>query len=118
MPPVEADDHAGGQRTDHASMDHARPGAAPPPAPGQAPHPGHEGVSERDPADAVGPGAGGERRAAEPAPVEAEATERLKTLAAELLRDSTVLRAIQTDSALQRRWEKESVQRELTAPRQ
>jgi mono/diheme cytochrome c family protein len=107
MPPMEAEDHTRGQQTDHASMDHARSGPASPPADLQAPpHQGHEGVSERDPAGAAGRGAEPERSAAETAPVDADATEALKTLAAELLRDSVVLREIQADSALQRRWDK------------
>lgn len=57
-----------------------------------------------------------ERHAAEPAHVDADATEKLQTLAAELLRDSVVIARIRVDTALRQRWENDSVRRRLATP--
>jgi mono/diheme cytochrome c family protein len=57
-----------------------------------------------------------DRAAAEPAQVDADATEKLKTLAAELLRDSVVLARIWADTALQRRLENDPLRRQLARP--
>lgn len=59
-----------------------------------------------------------ERPAVDSAQIDTGATQKLKTLAAELIRDSVVMRRIRTDSALRRRWEEENVRRQLTAPPQ
>jgi mono/diheme cytochrome c family protein len=55
-----------------------------------------------------------ERPAAASAQADTAATQKLKTLAAELMRDTTVMGRIRTDSALRRRWEDENVRRQLT----
>lgn len=47
---------------------------------------------------------------------DAEATEKLKTLVAGLLRDSVVSAQVRTDSALRRLWDDERVRRQLTRP--
>lgn len=54
------------------------------------------------------------REAAAPAQAGDAATERLKMLASELLRDSAVSARIQKDSALRRRWENDDVRAQLT----
>jgi Cytochrome C oxidase, cbb3-type, subunit III len=77
---------AGTQGTDHDRTDHSRRAGG---------MPGRRHTAER--------------HAAEPAQVDADATEKLKTLAAELLRDSVVSARIRADSALRRRWENDNV---------
>jgi mono/diheme cytochrome c family protein len=44
------------------------------------------------------------------------ATQKLKVLATELMRDAVVMERIRLDSALRRRWEDENVRRHLTSP--
>ena len=48
--------------------------------------------------------------------IDADATEKLKTLAAALLRDSVVTARIRADTALQRRWENDNVRTQLARP--
>jgi mono/diheme cytochrome c family protein len=88
------------------AMDHDRAGTQAP-SRGGMPAMDHGGMSRRRTAD---------RPEAEPAQVDADATEKLKTLAAELLRDSVVLARIRADSALQRRLENDPVRRQLARP--
>jgi len=57
-----------------------------------------------------------EHHATQPAPADSEATDKLKTLAMELLRDSAVLMRVRADTALQRRVENETVRKQLTEP--
>lgn len=54
--------------------------------------------------------------ATQPTPADADATEKLKTLAAELLRDSVVVTRVRADSMLSRGLENETVRSELTKP--
>jgi mono/diheme cytochrome c family protein len=54
--------------------------------------------------------------AAEPQQREADATAKLQTLAAELLRDSLVVARIRADSALRRRWENDTLRRQMRGP--
>jgi mono/diheme cytochrome c family protein len=99
------------QETGHAAMGHSRSSApmrragAPTLSRGEMPGMRHGAKTA-------------ERPAAERAEVDADATEKLKALAAELLRDSVVTARIRADTALRRRWENDSVRRQLgTAPR-
>jgi mono/diheme cytochrome c family protein len=57
-----------------------------------------------------------EQHGTQPAHADTGATERLKTLAAELLRDSVVLARVRADSMLSRRLENETVRSQLTKP--
>ena len=114
---VEERARAGMPPADHARTDHAGPVAAPPPAAVPAPpHREHEGVAARDRAGVSGPAGAAEQPPAEPAQVDAEATQRLKTLATELLRDAVVVGRIRADSTLRRHWESEAVREQLTPP--
>jgi mono/diheme cytochrome c family protein len=95
--------------TGHSGMDHSR--TTPPMRRAGAPAPSH--------AEMAGMRRGGrtaERPAAQRAEVDADATEKLKTLAAELLRDSVVTARIREDTALRRRWENDSVRRQGATP--
>jgi mono/diheme cytochrome c family protein len=108
--------HAATQEASAAPMEHAHPAdagrpraGAPTPSQPVGPSMDHtrmqrrEGVAERPAADAT--------------QIDTEATEKLKALAAGLMRDPIVMGRIRTDSALRRRWEDEDVRRQLTTPR-
>jgi mono/diheme cytochrome c family protein len=100
---------AGMQEMDHDRTDHSGRAGPIRRAGAQAPSRGemrgmHHGQRNAD------------RRAAERAEVDADATEKLKTLAAELLRDSVVTARIRVDTALRRRWENDNVRTQLARP--
>jgi hypothetical protein len=102
------------QRTGMAGMDHSRmdqsrtASASRRRAPVQAPaHQEHERPLTESAAT---------RAAGESAQIDVEGTEKLKTLAAELLRDPIVLERIRADSALRRRWENANVRKQLGPP--
>jgi mono/diheme cytochrome c family protein len=105
---------AGMQEMDHSRVEHAGAAGATrrtgvrAPSRGAMPGMEHGGMPGRRRT--------AERHAAEPAQVDADATEKLRTLAAELLRDSVVTARIRVDTALQRRWENDSVRRRLARP--
>lgn len=108
-PQAEAHTQEVGDRTGHAHEAEAvqRPGAQTP-SRRRSPRVDHGGMpGHRRVADEATP---------EPAVADTDGTEKLKTLAAELLRDSAVLARVQTDSALRRRWENDSVRTQLTKP--
>jgi mono/diheme cytochrome c family protein len=100
---------ARGAEMDHGAMDHARATDRPPRAgPPVSTHQRHQRLVS---------GSVPQRTAAEEARFDVASTEKLKALAAELLRDTIVLERVRADSALQRHWESESVRRQLTRPR-
>jgi mono/diheme cytochrome c family protein len=106
--------HAGMQETDHDRTGHS-PTAGPIRRTGaQAPSRG--GMPGMDHDRMPGRRGNAERPGAEPAHVDAEATEKVKALVVELLRDSVVLERIRADSALRRRWANDSVRRPLAKP--
>jgi mono/diheme cytochrome c family protein len=101
----------GVQETDQAGMDHSRTAGPIRRAGAQAPSRGEMTGMHHDRRTA-------DRPAAERAEVDADATEKLKTLATELLRDSVVVARIRADSALQRRLDNTSVPRQPARPPQ
>jgi mono/diheme cytochrome c family protein len=105
---------AGMQETDHSRAEHS--GAAGATRRTGVQPPSRGGMPGMDHAGMPGRGRTAERRAAEPAQVDADATKKLQTLAAELLRDSVVTARIRMDTALQRRWENDSVRRRVVSP--
>jgi hypothetical protein len=104
----------GTREMDHDRTEHSGAGGAPrrtsarATSPGHMPGMAHGGLAGRQRTE--------DRPAAEPAQVDADATEKLKTLAAELLRDSVVSARVRADSALQRRWQNDNVRSQLATP--
>jgi mono/diheme cytochrome c family protein len=105
---------AGTQEMDHDRMDHSRT-AAPTRRTG-ARMPSRDRMAGMEHGGMPGRRRSADRPAGEPAQVDADATEKLKTLAAELLRDSVVSARVRADSALQRRWENDNLRSQLARP--
>jgi mono/diheme cytochrome c family protein len=100
----------GESRMDHSRMAGAgRPHAATQP-------PSHQAMTRTDHARMPQRRGVAERAAAEPAHGDTAATQKIKALAAELIRDPVVIARIQSDSALRRRWEDENLRKRLTTP--
>jgi mono/diheme cytochrome c family protein len=108
-PASTAQQRAGTQGMNHSRMDHSTTASTSRRrAPLQAsPHQEHEPIVT---------GRAAKRPMREAAQVDVDGTEKLKTLAAELLRDPIVLERIRADSALRRRWENPNVRKQLDPP--
>lgn len=100
----------GGMNQVHAADDqaHAPDAGLPSAAQAQAHH-----ADRADDDAAPGRGDAADERGVHPAQVDAEATQKLKSLVAGLLRDDFVRERISADSALRRRWENDDVRKQL-----
>jgi mono/diheme cytochrome c family protein len=105
---------AGTPEMDHDRTGHSRTADASRRTGAQAPS--RRGMPGMDHGRMPGRRPAADRSVAEPAQFDADATEKLKTLAAALLRDSVVSARIRAESALQRRWENDNVRSQLATP--
>jgi mono/diheme cytochrome c family protein len=96
-------------RTDHSGMGHVGAVVASPRRASVQPSPHQE--HERAPSDVAA-----KKPAGVAAPADIGSTQKLMTLAAELLQDPIVLERIRADSALRRRWENAGVRKQLGTP--